>query len=220
MGARLAELRKKLGMDQATFGEIAGVIYQTVSDWENEHSKPSRSRLRSIANALRIPLECFAEGGPRPADFVSAVASENAGEGGPMPLEAVNAAVHERPRAGRLVIAGRVYATPYGVSAREAIDRIIDDVKPEHVPGVAEIEVADTFNRGEPLNPKRMVWWIHRAFEAGQRSATTGAASDPIAPGAAGPPTDAQIVSKTAPTMGRGSQVPPQQQTGRRKGKD
>jgi hypothetical protein len=62
-----------MGVDQTTFGEMAGgVTYQTVSDWENEHSQPPRSRLRALADRLGLPIEAFGQGGPKPADLVQA----------------------------------------------------------------------------------------------------------------------------------------------------
>ncbi len=56
---------------------MAGVTPQSVSDWENEKSKPARGTLRSIANALGLPIEAFQEGGPSPVSLL-----ETDGQGG------------------------------------------------------------------------------------------------------------------------------------------
>lgn len=57
-------------MTQTNFGKLAGVTYQTVSDWEGEVTTPPRSRLRMIAERVNGDLAMFEEGGPRPRDVV------------------------------------------------------------------------------------------------------------------------------------------------------
>ena len=57
-------------MTQTEFGKLAGVTYQTVSDWEGEVTTPPRSRLRMIAERVNGPLAMFEEGGPRAKDVV------------------------------------------------------------------------------------------------------------------------------------------------------
>lgn len=117
-------------MDQRTFGEFAGVTYQTVSDWENEHSKPPRSRLRALAERLGLTMELFAEGGPLPSDVVwapvwerirRAASAEAAKVSGVVERYDPGTARHTAQTSVRLQVAAQLEARVY--SAGEAVSR-------------------------------------------------------------------------------------------------
>lgn len=67
LARRLADLRATLGLTQEAFGELMGVVDQSVSDYETGRSQPSVSRLRRLASRLQIPDAVFQEGGPMPS---------------------------------------------------------------------------------------------------------------------------------------------------------
>lgn len=66
LGARIRALREALGVTQEEFAEMFGVVGQSVSDYENGRSRPSRSRLDRLARQLGIPVTVFSEGGEDP----------------------------------------------------------------------------------------------------------------------------------------------------------
>ena len=70
--ARLRAVREALGLTQEGFAELAGVTDQSISDYENDRSRPSRSRLERLAKQLGIPVAVFGEGGPDPRMAVEA----------------------------------------------------------------------------------------------------------------------------------------------------
>lgn len=71
IGARIKDLRTALGLDQRPFGELAGVGYTQVSEWENGKATPPRGRLERLARRLELPLSIFEEGGPMPSAVVN-----------------------------------------------------------------------------------------------------------------------------------------------------
>ena len=66
LAARLRAVREGLGLTQEAFAEQVGVVAQSISDYENGRSQPSRSRLERLARQLSIPVSVFREGGPDP----------------------------------------------------------------------------------------------------------------------------------------------------------
>jgi transcriptional regulator with XRE-family HTH domain len=66
LGVRLRALREALELTQEAFAEMMGVVDQSVSDYENARSKPSKSRLERLARQLQVPVSVFSEGGPSP----------------------------------------------------------------------------------------------------------------------------------------------------------
>ena len=70
LGARLRAVREALGLTQEQFAEVAGVVDQSISDYENGRSQPSRSRLERLARQLQVPVSIFREGGPDPRQAV------------------------------------------------------------------------------------------------------------------------------------------------------
>jgi transcriptional regulator with XRE-family HTH domain len=66
LAGRLREVREALGLTQGAFAELMGVVDQSVSDYENSRSQPSKSRLERLAKQLQIPVAVFSEGGPSP----------------------------------------------------------------------------------------------------------------------------------------------------------
>lgn len=71
IGLRIKDLRAVLGLDQRPFGELAGVGYTQVSEWENGKATPPRGRLERLARRLGVPLAIFEEGGPMPSAVVN-----------------------------------------------------------------------------------------------------------------------------------------------------
>lgn len=71
IGTRIKDLRTALGLDQRPFGELAGVGYTQVSEWENGKATPPRGRLERLARRLELPLAIFEEGGPMPSGAVN-----------------------------------------------------------------------------------------------------------------------------------------------------
>lgn len=93
IGERLREVRVGLGMSQAQFGELIGVLDQTVSDYEGGRYNPSRGRLERLARRLRVPVDIFAEGGPMPSTLPMRPVEPRSGEG--PDLEAMLAKLRE-----------------------------------------------------------------------------------------------------------------------------
>lgn len=68
---RLRDLRKRLGLTQEAFGELAGVGYSQVSVWEAGKQVPARGRLIRLAKRLGASAAIFEEGGPMPSEVVN-----------------------------------------------------------------------------------------------------------------------------------------------------
>lgn len=60
-GEKIATLRKKNGMTQATLGAHLNVTYQAVSKWEREESSPDFATMSKIAKLFNVPLSYFEE---------------------------------------------------------------------------------------------------------------------------------------------------------------
>lgn len=56
LGATIASLRKERGLKQSDLAESVGLTVSYLSQVENDHREPSTSALRSIAEALEVPL--------------------------------------------------------------------------------------------------------------------------------------------------------------------
>ena len=65
IGARIKEARERLGISQAKLADAAGVTQPTVWEWENGVSSPQRSRVTTIANALKTTPDYLERGGTR-----------------------------------------------------------------------------------------------------------------------------------------------------------
>lgn len=132
IGSRLAELRQALAMDQASFAKLAGVTYQTVSDWENEHSKPPRARLRSLAENVGAGMNIFEEGGPRPRNVVI--------RPGKLPFSGGGAGVVNEPRVDSYSVLNAIRADAERVAQRQSGEIM------------RHMESRTTFTRGEVLD--------------------------------------------------------------------
>lgn len=87
-----------------------------------------------------------------------------------------------------MVLGDTQMKTPYGASAREAIDAMdLAALAPEKVPLLAMMELGDAIQRDQPMAPQRIRWWIEQSFEAGQRAAVREQAPRSAAGGAGGP---------------------------------
>jgi len=62
IGMRIRERRKMIGLSQPQLGELIGVSYQQVHNYEHGDSSISAGRLYEIARELGTPLEDFFEG--------------------------------------------------------------------------------------------------------------------------------------------------------------
>jgi transcriptional regulator with XRE-family HTH domain len=62
IGARIRERRKMIGLSQPQLGELIGVSYQQVHNYERGDNSISAGRLYEIACELGAPLEYFFEG--------------------------------------------------------------------------------------------------------------------------------------------------------------
>lgn len=157
VAARLADLRTFLDLNQEPFAELFGRGRKQVSNWETGKQEPPPAVLERAARVNRWPLEIFMEGGRMPREA----------------LQARRRAIPEGARKhGQMMVGERRYETPYGAPVREAIDKIIDKIEPEDIKHVAAMEVADAAINEVPMAPKRILWWIERAFEAGKRVAS------------------------------------------------
>jgi len=139
----------------ARFGRGRNQFYQ----WKAGRQLPPKRVLEETATREGWPREIFEEDGRRPKDLV-------------------NSPVNARPGTGQLVVRGRAYRTPHGASAREAVDRIIDSIRPEDLLHVANLEIAEAYNRGGAMDAKRLRWWLERAFEAGRQVGVSAAAGE------------------------------------------
>jgi transcriptional regulator with XRE-family HTH domain len=54
IGARIRQLREKLGLSQAELAHIARVRQPSVAQWETEKTEPTRPTLRRVADALAV----------------------------------------------------------------------------------------------------------------------------------------------------------------------
>lgn len=55
-GQRIKAARKQAGMTQKALGEVLGISYQTVAQWENDLRNPKQETLLKIAKALGVHL--------------------------------------------------------------------------------------------------------------------------------------------------------------------
>lgn len=167
IGERLAELRDALGITSEELAKRAGVWPPQVSNWITKKQKPTKRRLVDWALREGWPIEMFQEGGPRPATVVTRHVSGTPGA----PRTPI-------PR-GVMQVGETRYPVAYGAPVRETIDKLdLAALPPEHLAGFAALEVADADHRGQPMDSKRILWWIERAFEAGKRVAS--ATPDPV----------------------------------------
>lgn len=70
IGARIRELRGRLGLSQGDFAALFSRSYKQVSSWENGHQRPPAAVLVRTATTQGWPIEIFREGGKRPAALV------------------------------------------------------------------------------------------------------------------------------------------------------
>ena len=56
--------RLMLGLSQSGLADAIGVTFQQVQKYENGMNRMGSSRLQQIANALKVPVTFFFEGGP------------------------------------------------------------------------------------------------------------------------------------------------------------
>jgi transcriptional regulator with XRE-family HTH domain len=54
IGARIREMREKLGLSQAELAHVARVRQPSVAQWETEKTEPTRPTLRRVADALGV----------------------------------------------------------------------------------------------------------------------------------------------------------------------
>jgi len=62
IGMRIRERRMTLGMSQHQFGELIGVTYQQVHNYEGGINSVSAGRLYELARGSNTPVEYFFEG--------------------------------------------------------------------------------------------------------------------------------------------------------------
>ena len=71
IGENIKNLRIKHGLDQVTFGEIAGVSDKAVSSWENNNSVPRMGAIEKIASYFHIKKSDIIEGESHNIEFPS-----------------------------------------------------------------------------------------------------------------------------------------------------
>jgi phage repressor protein C with HTH and peptisase S24 domain len=62
---RIKELREKRGLTMEAVGELVGVSWQTVQQWENGSTAPRRNRIPRVADALNTTPEYLLFGEPK-----------------------------------------------------------------------------------------------------------------------------------------------------------
>lgn len=62
IGARIRQLRERLGLTQEKLATRLGVAFPTVNRWENGHTQPSPLALKQI-EALALEVDHLREGG-------------------------------------------------------------------------------------------------------------------------------------------------------------
>ena len=55
-GARVAEIRKSLGMTQEQLAEAVGVTNVTICKWENNSTVPNATKLLKLSKALKCDV--------------------------------------------------------------------------------------------------------------------------------------------------------------------
>ena len=64
VGMRVKQRRNVLGLSQEKLGEALGVTFQQVQKYEKGTNRISASRMRALADTLRVPIDHFFEGAP------------------------------------------------------------------------------------------------------------------------------------------------------------
>ena len=59
VGRRIAECRKRLGVNQSELGKAIGVTFQQVQKYERGTNRISASKLHQVAEFLGLPVESF-----------------------------------------------------------------------------------------------------------------------------------------------------------------
>lgn len=156
LSSRLMELCEAVGDRHSVFPQRFGRGRKQYYQWRDGTQLPGRTVLELAAEKNKWPLEIFEEGGRRPKELV-------------------NRAVNERPRRGAMMVGESRLEVPYGSPVKEVInDAFLETASPEYLRHFAAFEVNDSIQRGEPMTPKRFLWWVEHAIAAGQRAAQAG----------------------------------------------
>lgn len=73
IGERIKAARKNAGLTQKELGDILGVSFQAIAQWETGKRNPKMTTLWRLSEALHIPADYFSPFSPYPQDFKAAL---------------------------------------------------------------------------------------------------------------------------------------------------
>ena len=119
---RLRELREFLGETQEVFAERVGVTSQSISDYENGRSQPSKSRVARLARQLRIPVDLFGEDAPYPHSALQRLA-------GPQIVAEGNVGAKASDYATAALANGNNHVSPTADEVRALVSQRLDECR-------------------------------------------------------------------------------------------